>query len=317
MRLTDNANSRDAIADARKVAETLGIAHHVVDLQDIFTRTIIADFCGEYRLGRTPNPCVLCNRDIKFGALWAMAKELGADFLATGHYARIEKGDNGAYILKKGRDRRKDQSYFLCRLTQEQLSRTLFPLGDLTKVRVKQIAKEMALPTAARPESQEICFVADNDHAAFLKNHVPGNIESGPILDGAGKTVGRHNGIMFYTVGQRKGLGVTAAEPLYVTAIDAARKAVIVGAKEQTYSKELTADNLNWIAGSKPEKPIKIKARIRYHHPEAESVVSPLDETRVHVEFNEPQMAITPGQAVVFYKNAAVIGGGRIISQGR
>jgi tRNA-specific 2-thiouridylase len=286
-------------------------------LQDVFTRTIIVDFCREYSLGRTPNPCVLCNPNIKLGALWERAKGLGADFLATGHYARIEKDKKGKYLLKKGKDKFKDQSYFLCRLTQEQLSRTLFPLGDLTKAKVRQIAQETALPAASRPESQEICFVADNDRAQFLKDHRQGEIEPGPILDQGGRVVGRHQGIMFYTVGQRKGLGITAANPLYVTAIDAEKNAIIVGPKEQTYASELVADNLNWIAISIPEKPIKVKARIRYRHPEADAIVTPLDENKVHVKFGTPQMAITPGQAVVFYDGDSVLGGGRIIKQGR
>jgi tRNA-specific 2-thiouridylase len=316
MLLTDGDNSRKAIADARKVAGILGIPHQVVDLRDIFSRIVIADFCEEYRSGRTPNPCVLCNRHIKFGALWEEAHGSSADFLATGHYARIEKDKKGRYALKKGRDRRKDQSYFLFRLTQQQLSHSLFPLGDLTKIEVKKMAREMGLPVANRPESQEICFVTDNDHTAFLKDHIKGQIKSGPILDQEGKVVGRHNGIMFYTVGQRKGLGITSSKPAYVTAIDVARNAVIVGTKEQTCTGELMADNLNWIAGSRPVKPVKLKARIRYRHPAAAAVVSPLDETRARVIFNEPQMAITPGQAVVFYDGATVIGGGRITGKG-
>jgi tRNA-uridine 2-sulfurtransferase len=312
-----SSHRQDAVADARKVSEKLGIPHHVIDLQDVFKRTIIDDFCREYRLGRTPNPCVLCNPIIKLGALWERAKGLGADFLATGHYARIEKDKKGKYLLKKGKDKRKDQSYFLGRLTQEQLKHTLFPLGDLTKAKVRQIAQETALPAASRPESQEICFVMDNNHAQFLKDRLPGEIKPGPILDQGGRVVGRHEGIMFYTVGQRKGLRVTAAGPLYVTAIDAAQNAIIVGAKEQTYAGELVADNLNWIVGSRPEKPIKVRARIRYRHPEAEATVRPLGESKVQVKFGTPQMAITPGQAVVFYDGDSVLGGGRIIKQGR
>jgi tRNA-specific 2-thiouridylase len=249
--------------------------------------------------------------------LWERAKGLGANFLATGHYARIKKNKNGGYILKKGKAKQKDQSYFLCQLTQEQLEHTLFPVGNLTKTKVKQTARKLGLPVMARPESQEICFVTDNDHARFLKEHLTEEIKSGPILDQRGNELGQHQGIMFYTVGQRKGLGITAAGPLYVTAIEPERNAIIVGTKEQTYASELVADNLNWIAISMPGKTIKVKGRVRYRHAEADVIVNPLDETHVHVKFNEPQMAITPGQAVVFYDGDTVIGGGRIIRQGR
>jgi tRNA-specific 2-thiouridylase len=313
----NNGNGLDAIEDARKVARKLEIPHHVIDLRDIFNRTIIADFCREYSLGNTPNPCVLCNKYIKFGVLWEKARELGAALMATGHYARIETDNSGKYLLKKGKDQRKDQSYFLCRLTQEQLSRTLFPLGNLTKVKVRQIASELKLPVAERPESQEICFIPDNNHTKFLKDHTLTPAEPGPILDGKGNVLGEHEGIAFYTIGQRKGLGIAATKPLYVTAIEPERNAVVVGTKEQTYADELTADNLNWIAASMPEQPIKVKARVRYRHPEAEAILSPLDKTSVYVKFAEPQMAITPGQAVVFYDGDTVIGGGTIIRQGR
>jgi tRNA-specific 2-thiouridylase len=310
--------SLDAVTDARQVAEKLGIPHHVIDLRDVFTRTIIADFCEEYRLGRTPNPCVRCNQLIKFGVLWEKAHDLGADLLATGHYARIETDDStGNRLLKKGKDPLKDQSYFLCRLTQEQLSRTLLPLGNLTKTEVRKIARELGLPTAARPESQEICFVPGDDYAVFLQSYAPAAALPGPVLDSKGNVLGQHRGIMFYTVGQRKGLGIAAPAPLYVTAIEPERNAVIVGAKEQTYSDELIADNLNWLSGAPPDYPLNVKARIRYRHAEAEAIVNPLDNTSIYVKFSAPQMAVTPGQAVVFYDGDTVTGGGTIIKQGR
>ena len=312
-----DSGSHDAIEDARKVAYKLGIPHHVIDLRDVFARTIIADFYREYSEGRTPNPCVQCNKYIKFDILWGRARELGADFLATGHHARIETDNSGKYLLKKGKDRQKDQSYFLCQLKQEQLGRTLFPIGNLTKDIVRQIAREMGLPVAARPESQEICFIPDDNHAAFLQNYAPIPIESGPIIDREGKVLGEHRGIMFYTIGQRKGLGLTAARPLYVTAIEPERNAIVVGSKEQTYADELVADNLNWIAGVRPEQPINVKARVRYRHPEAEAIITPQDNNTVYVKFAEPQMAITTGQAVAFYDGDNVIGGGTIIRQGR
>jgi tRNA-specific 2-thiouridylase len=317
MKLTNTPNSRKAIADARKVAKKLGIPHHVIDLQDTFKRTIISDFCQEYASGRTPNPCVQCNQHIKFGILWEKAKELGVDFLATGHYARIEKTSRGRYLLKKGKDKGKDQSYFLCQLTQEQLKRTLFPIGDLTKDKVRKIAREMELPVTTQPESQEICFVTDNDHGRFLKDNYRGKIKTGPIMDLKGNKLGEHQGIMFYTIGQRKGLGISAAKPLYVTAIEPEENTVIVGPKENTYSNELAADNLNWITDAVPKKSTKVKARIRYRHPEAEAIVRMIDENSVYVKFAKPQMAITPGQAVVFFDGDTVIGGGRIIRQGK
>jgi len=307
----------DAIGDARQVAAQLEIRHYIIDLQDIFDRIIIADFCREYSLGNTPNPCVLCNRYIKFGVLWEKAKDMGADFLATGHYARVERDKSGKFLLKKGKDRRKDQSYFLYLLKQEQLSRTLFPIGNLTKETVRQIAGELKLPVAARPESQEICFIPDNDYVGFLKAHALTLPSAGPILDVKGSVLGQHEGIAFYTVGQRKGLGITAARPLYVTAIEPTKNAVIVGTKAQTYTDGLVADSLNWISASMPENPFKVKASIRYHHPETEAVVSPRDKNCVYVKFAEPQMAVTPGQSVVFYDGDIVIGGGTIIRQGR
>jgi len=308
----------DAITDARKVAEKLDIPHHVIDLRDVFARTIIADFCEEYRLGRTPNPCVRCNQLIKFGVLREKARELGADLLATGHYARIESdASTGKRLLKKGKDPLKDQSYFLCRLTQEQLSHTLFPLSNLTKTEVRQIARELELPVAARPESQEICFIPGDDYAAFLQSYAPAATLPGPVLDTEGNVLGQHRGIMFYTVGQRKGLGIAAPAPLYVTAIEPASNAVIVGTKAQTYSNELIADSLNWLSGSTPDFPLNVKARVRYRHAEAEAIVTPLDKTHIYVKFSAPQMAVTPGQAVVFYDGDTVIGGGTIIKQGR
>jgi tRNA-specific 2-thiouridylase len=304
--------------DARKVAEKLGIPHHVIDLREDFNRTVIADFCREYSRGRTPNPCVLCNPVIKFGKLWEKARELGADCMATGHYARIEKDkDNGKLLLKRGRDRLKDQSYFLCRLTREQLARTIFPLGGMVKEEVKKIAEEMDLPTASRRESQEICFISEDNYAAFLREHIGGEIKPGPIIDSQGKILGEHQGIPFYTVGQRKGLGIPAGSSLYVTAIDADRNAIVVGTKEETYTDGLAADNLNWIGGAWPELPAKMKAVIRHRHPGVEAIVSSPDKKTVLVNFKEPQAAVTPGQTVVFYDGDTVTGCGTIIKQGR
>ncbi len=316
MRLMPGGNQTETCAG--QVARRLGIPHHVMDFRDIFARRVIDNFCREYSLGRTPNPCVRCNKDIKFGILWERARELGADFIATGHHARVERdGNTGNYLLKKGADKQKDQSYFLCQLDQEQLSRAMFPVGNLTKDKVRQIARKLNLPAAGRPESQEICFIPDDDYPGFLKNHITGDTAPGPIFDREGNTLGQHQGLIYYTVGQRKGLNIAAAEPLYVTSIEPDRNAIIVGNKEQTYGTELVAGNLNWIGIARPEHTIKVKTRIRYRYAEADASVTPLDNDSVYVKFSEPQMAITPGQTVAFYDGDTVIGGGTIMRQGR
>ena len=300
-----------AIEDARKVAHTLGIPHYVMNLRDVFAEKVINNFIDEYRRGRTPNPCVRCNQHIKFDALLEKARGLGVDFIATGHHARIEK-EKGRYLLKKGLDRNKDQSYFLYALTQEQLSRSLMPIGKLTKEKVREIARALILPVASKPQSQEICFIPDDDYCGFIKDNIPGAAKPGPILDEKGKALGTHRGIISHTIGQRKGLGIAAGEPLYVIAIDPERNAIVVGPKEKAFRDELVASGLNWIAFETPAYPLPTRARIRYRHPEAEAVVTPLGEDRVNVKFTRPQMAITPGQAVVFYDEDVVVGGGTI-----
>ena len=302
-----------AVADAKKVAHRLGIPHYVVNFRDVFSEKVIADFCHEYSIGRTPNPCIRCNQFIKFDALLKRTKELGADFIATGHYARIEKEDTGGrHLLKKGIDRRKDQSYFLYAMTQEQLSHSLFPLGNLTKERVRRMAEQLELPIANKPESQEICFIPDNDYPRFIKGYITDGVKPGPILDQQGNVLGEHQGIIFYTIGQRKGLGMSAREPLYVVAINREENAIIVGSKEEVCGTELTASGLNWIAMAVPECPVRVKAKIRYLHQEAQATVTPLGENEVQVKFEESQMALTPGQAVVFYDGDRVLGGGSI-----
>ena len=302
-----------AIEDAKRVAYQLGIPHYVMDFRDVFSQKVIADFCREYSLGRTPNPCIRCNQYIKFGALLERAKELDANFLATGHHVRIEQDEtSGRYLLKKGIDWHKDQSYFLYTLTQEQLEHALLPIGNFTKERVREIARELEIPAAARPESQEICFIPDDDYPKFLKECIPQAVKPGPILDSEGGTLGKHRGILFYTIGQRKGLGLSTKEPLYVTDIIQERNTIVVGGKEGVYGIELIASRLNWISQTKLKQPITTKAKIRYLHNEAEAEITPIDEDKVHVRFKEPQMAITPGQAVVFYDEDTVIGGGTI-----
>ena len=302
-----------AVADAKQVAHRLGISHYVVNFRDVFAQRVIDNFCQEYSLGRTPNPCVRCNQFVKFGALLQKAKELDASFVATGHYAQIDDGNaDGRRLLRKGIDRRKDQSYFLYVMTQQQLKHSLFPLGEFTKERVRQIAEELELPVADKPESQEICFIPDNDYPEFLKEYVDEAVTPGPILDGQGNILGEHQGIAFYTVGQRKGLGISSREPLYVVTINRERNAIIVGNREEIYGTELTASELNWIAVEGLEQPMKIKAKVRYLHQGAEALVTPSGENSVQVRFEEPQMALTPGQAIVFYDGDTVVGGGTI-----
>jgi tRNA-specific 2-thiouridylase len=307
----------ERVADARRVADKLGIPHHVMNFRDIFAREVIADFCQEYERGRTPNPCLRCNQYLKFGALLERAREMGADFIATGHHARVEPDEaTGTRLLKKGVDASKDQSYFLYPLTQEQLRYTLFPIGNFTKDRVREIAVALNLPVASKRESQEICFIHDNDYPGFLKDYIPRAAEPGPILDEPGNILGRHRGVMFYTIGQRRGLGIASRERLYVRAIEPDRNAIVVGTRDEAYGSELIASNVNWIAKAQPGPSTRIKAKIRYRHPEVEAFIKTMDEGGVRVRFAEPQMAITPGQAVVFYDGDTVLGGGIIDRQG-
>lgn len=315
--LPSDGHGSQTETDAGQVAHRLGISYHLLDFRDIFTREVIADFCREYSFGRTPNPCIRCNRYIKFGALWEIARKLGAGGIATGHHARVEHDEaTGRYLLKKGVDIQKDQSYFLCQLTQEQLSHALFPVGNLTKEKVRQIAGELGFSLADKPESHEICFIPDDDYAKFIGSHMPNMARPGPILDELGNVLGEHRGIMSYTIGQRRGLGLAAAEPLYVTAIEPEQNAVVVGTKKQTYGRELLASNLNWIATDRPASSMRVKAKVRYRHPEADAAVDTMDDNRVFVKFDEPQMAITPGQAVIFYDRDTVLGSGIISRQG-
>ncbi len=309
----DSCCGLNAIEDARRVAYKLGIPHYVLNFRDIFAQKVIANFCQEYSLGRTPNPCIRCNQYIKFGALLERARELGADFIATGHHARVETdGATGIHYLKRGLDRNKDQSYFLYSLTQEQLNHTLMPIGDFTKGRIREIASRLGLPTANKPGSRDICFIPDDGYPNFLMEYIPRTAEPGPILDTQGKVLGKHRGILFYTIGQRHGLGISIKEPRYVLTIEPERNAIVVGSKEETYGNGLIASGLNWITVTKLDGPVTVKAKIRYRHPEAEAEVTTINEDRVHVKFKEPQMAITPGQAIVFYRGDVVMGGGTI-----
>jgi tRNA-uridine 2-sulfurtransferase len=306
-------SSEEAADVAVNVAEALSIPHYTFDFRDVFTKQIISDFCRQYSLGKTPNPCVHCNRLIKFGMLLEKTRDLGAEVMATGHYARIEKrSSDDRFLLKKGIDHKRDQSYFLYRLAQAQLIDVIFPLGNFTKDSVRKMALEMGLPVANRKESREICFVPDDDYPSFVRKHLDVEIKSGQITDKQGKVLGKHNGIIDYTIGQRKGLGISSKEPLYVVDIDSRSNTVIVGGKQDVYACEFIATDLNWIAFEKLTIPLTLKAKIRYRHPEVEVVINPIEEDKVNVKFIEPQMAITPGQAAVFYDGDLVVGGGTI-----
>ena len=302
-----------SIEDAKRVANRLKIPHYVLNFRDIFREKVIANFCEEYKEGRTPNPCIRCNQYIKFDALIKKAKELGADYMATGHYARIEfDSQKGRYLLKKGIDTKKDQSYFLYVLTQKQLKHTLMPLGSFTKDRVREIAKEKNLSVANKPESQEICFIPDNNYGEFVKKCIPEETKPGPIINKKGKVIGEHRGIIFYTIGQRKGMGIADKNPLYVIAIDKKNNTIKAGKKKELYTDELIASNVNFINIEKLQTHIRVEAKIRYLHQPSLAMVIPLNEDKVKVKFDSPQLAVTPGQAVVFYNEEEVIGGGTI-----
>jgi len=302
-----------AIEDAKKVARILDIRHYTLNFRDIFAEKVVANFCEEYRAGRTPNPCIRCNQYIKFDALLKRVKELGADYIATGHYARIEYDrKRKRCLLKKGIDLGKDQSYVLYLMTQDQLKHTLMPLGDWTKERVRQVAQELELPVATKPESQDICFVPDDNYGKFVQEYIPEVAKPGPILDREGNVLGEHQGILFYTIGQRKRLGISAKEPLYVTSLDNERNAVIVGPEREIYADELIATEVNYVSIDGLTRSITASTKIRYQHREAEALVVPLGNAKVRVKFRRPQKAITPGQAAVFYNGDTLIGGGTI-----
>lgn len=299
--------------DARAVCQNLGVPHYVIDVRSEFEDYVISNFSNEYLRGRTPNPCILCNSEIKWKTLLKKADELGCDYFSTGHYARVNfDKDSNRYHLLRGSDYSKDQAYALWRLTQAQLKRTIFPLGELNKKEVRKIAEQFNLKTKHKQESQEICFVPDDDYSRFLNERHPelvDAINNGEIVDQSGKTLGHHRGYPFYTIGQRKGLGIAVGKPIYVTKIDADSNKVFVGDKEDLQSKGLIANETNWITIEDLTSPLNVKAKIRYNDTGRDATVFPETNGQVKVMFNTFHQAITPGQSVVFYQDDVVIGG--------
>src|SRR5262245_18985380 len=301
----------DDLYDARRAARTIGIPHYIVNFEHKFEEHVISNFVREYSAGRTPIPCVHCNGDLKFASLVERAESFGAEAVATGHYAQVAFDEApGRYLLKRGADAQKDQSYFLFTLSQAQLARARFPVGALDKPAVREEARRLGLQVADKKDSQEICFVASGEHPEFVGRRAA--MPGGVIRDRDGRVLARHDGVHRFTIGQRKGLGVSAGIPLYVVDIDAGAAAVTVGPREALERTTLTASRVNWISGETPASPVRCRARIRYRHREAPATMTPIAGNRVSVTFDTPQSAMTPGQAVVFYEGDTVLGGGWI-----
>lgn len=322
MRLATNAEtgipeghsccSLSDVEDARSVAYRLGIPYYVFNFTEDFREKVIDRFVDAYCNGETPNPCIDCNRYLKFEKLVLRAKALECDRIVTGHYARIEQQPSGRYVLKKALDETKDQSYALYHLTQAQLAHTLFPLGSLPKTEVRRIAQEQGFSNAKKHDSQDLCFVPDGDYAGAIERYTGKRFPHGPFLDENGAVIGEHRGIIHYTVGQRKGLGFSFPEPVYVCRICPETNAVVLGKNASLYEKTLHAEEVHWISGEAPEHPVRLKAKIRYRQPEQPAIVTPEGEHAISVTFDLPQRAITRGQSVVLYDGDIVVGGGTI-----
>ncbi len=314
--------SLDDVYDARRVAEELGFPFYVLNLEKDFERDVVQPFVDSYLSGETPIPCVSCNTRLKFASLDRLAQSLGCDKVATGHYARVEyDAESKRHRLFRGRNIQKDQSYFLWELTQEQLSRAMFPLGEMSKPEVRDVARSHDLAVAEKSESQEICFVPDGNYAGFIDRYLEATgsadrkLGTGEIVGADGKVVGHHAGIHRYTVGQRRGIGIAAERPLYVINIDAAKNQVVVGEQDQLLAQEFIAARVNWVAQDSLDSPIRAEVSVRYRHTPASATITPLNNGRVRVTFDEPQRAITPGQATVFYSGDEVLGGGWIVKR--
>jgi tRNA-specific 2-thiouridylase len=316
--VTGRCCSLDDVYDARRVAEHLGIPYYVVNHEERFERDVVRPFVAEYLSGRTPIPCSLCNNHLKFDQLLVVARQIGAECVATGHYARVNYDDSrGRWLLQRPADRSKDQTYFLFGLTQEQLSRTLFPLGDMTKPQVRDLARQHGLALAEKPDSQEICFVPGGDYKKFIDAYLAESGEAlpetaGELVTTSGEVIGEHTGVHNFTVGQRKGLGVATGSPLYVIQINGADKQVVVGSDEHLYSKTLRARRLNFISVNCLAEPMRVSVKIRHRHEPAAATLEKSGEDEVLATFDQPQRAVTPGQAAVFYNDGIVVGGGWI-----
>ncbi|MCL4875629.1 MAG: tRNA 2-thiouridine(34) synthase MnmA [Anaerolineae bacterium] len=306
----------DQMADARRIAESLDIPFYVIDTKDFFRKRIVQFFIDEHSRGVTPNPCMECNRHVRFEWLLNHALSMGADYLATGHYARVTYAEGGTAQLRAGLDPNKDQSYVLSVLTQEKLRQAMFPIGEYEKTRVRQIAQDLGLPVARKSDSQDLCFLGDGDYRRFLRDNASTNIFSpGPIVRRDGTPVGEHTGLPNYTIGQRKGLGIYAPEPMYVLEMDVAHNALIVGTREELGGSTLTAHRANWVMGVPQETTFRAEVKIRYKSPAFPALVTLLENDRFHVTFDEPRRDITPGQAAVVYQGDLCLGGGIIESR--
>ncbi len=307
----------DSVAQARQVAAVLGIPFYVIDSRNVFYTRIVSMFIEGYRMGITPNPCLACNQFIRWGVLLDYAKAIGANYLATGHYARLQKTSDGKIELLRGIDLEKDQSYVLSRLNQEQLSHTFLPLGNLEKKQVRSYANRIGLPVAERKDSQDLCFLGGVDYRDFLKRHAPDLLRPGPILNNQGKRLGTHEGLAFFTIGQRRGLGVSSSKPLFVLGKDVSRNALIVGEERELGCEELIANQMNWISGSAPAKVFRGQVKIRYKARSVDATISLIGEQQVHIKLDVVLRDITPGQVAVIYDGEVVLGSGIIVSSGK
>ena len=303
--------SLSSVEDARRFDHKVGIPFYVMNFSDIFVEKVIQPFIDEYLAGRTPNPCIACNKFIKFDAFLKKANALGADYIATGHYAKIYK-DKGRFLIKRSEDDKKDQTYVLYNMTQYQLEHTLMPCGDYSKDRIREIAKEIGLSVHNKKDSEEICFIPDNDHGAYIKRQKPQKVKEGNFVDSHGNILGKHKGIVYYTIGQRKGLGIALGKPMFVKDINPLTNEVVLGSEEDIFKTQLIADGINFIPFDKLDAPMKVQAKIRYASKATEATIYPCENSKVKVVFEKVVRAITKGQSVVFYNDDLLLGGGII-----